>query len=628
MNNQPQKQQNTHKEEHKDIFDVILHKDKNEHSPHKVKKSTIRKRSSTVLQDILAPYAIQITTKNIRMSQDVYARTMFILKYPRYISQGWLTPLITMGKVMDVSISIEPIETKKILKQLERQLVGVEVEMMERQEKGLIRDPVLDAAYQNIEVLRDKLQTSEERMFRMGIYLTIYADNIEKLNDIENEIKSELESHLIYPKTALWQQKDGFNAVVPLGYDRLNVKNHFHTSPLSSVFPFVSFDLSSESGIMYGINRHNSSLVLFDRFSLENANTVTIGKSGGGKSYAVKLEIIRSLMLGTDVIVIDPENEYQHLTKVVGGSFFQLSLSSPDIINPFDLPEPGEDEEPQNVLRSNIINLLSLLKVMLGGNVPQEEEAILNEAINQVYASYDITPERTNFEGVTIPTISDLVSVLESMRGGESLAQQLGQYVTGIYAGLLNGQSNIEFNSRLTIFNVRDMEDTLRPIAMHLIIDHIWKKVKSNLKKRILIVDEAWWMLQYPESASFIFGIVKRARKYYLGVTTITQDISDFMKSDHGQAIITNSSLWMLMKQSPATIDTLQEVFNLTDEEKYMLLEANVGEGLFFAGTKHVSLKVIASYIEDQVITTDPEEVLKLQNAKKGSTTTNNQPQK
>ncbi len=598
-------------------IDLILGKNKKKKSPIKKTKATILKRSSAVLQDILAPSAVQVTSKHIRISKDVYARTMFILKYPRYIYQGWLTPLITMGKVMDISISLEPIETKKILKQLERQLVGVEVEVMERNEKGLIRDPVLDAAYQNIEILRDKLQTSEEKMFKMGIYITIYAKTIEDLNNVENTIKSELESHLIYSKNALWQQKDGLESIIPTGSDKLNVKNYFQTSSLSSVFPFVSFDLSSESGIMYGVNRHNSSLVLFDRFSLENANTVTIGKSGGGKSYAVKLEIIRSLMLGTDVIVIDPENEYQHLTKVVGGSFFKVSLSSSDIINPFDLPEPAPDETPQGVLRSTIINLLSLLKVMLGGDVEQADEAILNEAINQVYASYDITPERTNFEGVTIPTISDLVSVLESMRGGEALAQQLGQYVTGIYSGLLNGQSNIELDGRLIIFNVRDMEDTLRPIAMHLIIDYIWKKIRSKLKKRILIVDEAWWMLQYPESAAFIFSIVKRARKYYLGVTTITQDISDFMKSDYGKAIITNSSLWMLMKQSPATIDTLQDVFNLTDEEKYMLLEAGVGEGLFFAGTKHVALKVIASYIEDQVITTDPEEVLKLQNAKK-----------
>ena len=609
MSNQRKKQ-----DTHDDFFDSLFGGDKP--SPQRKKKSTIKKRSSDVLRDILAPPAIQITSKDIRMSQNVYARTIFVLKYPRYISQGWLTPLITMGKVLDISITVDSIETKKILKQLERQLVGVEVEMMERSEKGLIRDPVLDAAYQNIEILRDKLQTSEEKMFKMGLYITVYARTIEELNDIENTIKSELESQLIYPKNALWQQKDGFNSVIPAGEDRLDVKTHFQTTPLSSIFPFVSFDLSSESGIMYGINRHNSSLVLFDRFSLENANTVTIGKSGGGKSYAVKLEIIRSLMLGADVIVIDPENEYQHLTKVVGGEFFKMSLSSSDVINPFDLPDPSPDESAQDVLRSTIIDLLSLLQVMLGGDVSQADKSILNEAINQVYASYDITPGRTNFKGVTMPTMSDLVSVLGSMRGGELLAQQLGQYVSGIYAGLLNGQSNVEFKSRLIIFNVRDMEDVLRPVAMHLIINHIWKQVKSHLKKRILVVDEAWWMLQYPESASFIFSIVKRARKYYLGVSTITRDISDFMKSEYGKAIITNSSLWMLMKQSPATIDTLQDVFNLTDEEKYMLLEAAVGEGLFFAGTKHVALKVIASYMEDQVITTDPEEVLKLRNAK------------
>ncbi|MYE38360.1 MAG: DUF87 domain-containing protein [Candidatus Spechtbacteria bacterium SB0662_bin_43] len=580
------------------------------------KDISLHTRAERALKDVLAPQSITVTSNHIKLSDNVYARTLFVLHYPRYISQGWLTPLINMGKVIDISISIDAIPTEKILKKLQKQLVGVEVEMMERREKGLIRDPVLDAAYTNIEKLRDQLQTVQERMFEMGIYITLYAKTIEELDNLENEVRSDLESRLIYPKNALMQQKQGFNSVIPIGKDSLNVKTPFHTSPLSSVFPFVSFDLSGESGILYGVNRHNASLVLFDRFSLENANTVTIGKSGSGKSYAIKLEILRSLMMGSDVIVIDPENEYQYLAEATGGSFFRVSLTSSDIINPFDLPEPTADETPANILRSNIISLLSLFKVMLGGEVSHAQESLLNEAINQAYASYDITPNRTTFQGATIPTISDLASILESMSGGEEIAQQLGQYVSGIYSGLLNGQSNITLKGKLIVFNIRDMEDVLRPVAMHLIVNHIWKSIRSQLKKRILVIDEAWWLLQYPESASFLFGIVKRARKYYLGVTTITQDVSDFMNSDHGQAIITNSSIWLLMKQSPATIDSLQKVFNLTNEEKYMLLESSVGEGLFFAGTKHVALKVIASYVEDQIITTDPEQRMRIQQAK------------
>ena len=452
-------------------------------------------------------------------------------------------------------------------------------------------------------------------MFRFGLYLTLYGKSKEALDRMENEVRSELESRLVYAKQALYQQKEALASVLPYNDDRLLVTQPLNTSPLSSTFPFVSFDLTSDRGIMYGVNRHNSSLVLFDRFSLENANTIIIGKSGSGKSYAVKLEVLRSMMLGDDVIVIDPENEYQYLAQATGGSFFRVSLNSGDLINPFDLPDPSGDESPADVLRGNIISVIGLLKIMLGFMSP-EEESLLNEAINQTYASRDITPQRSSFAGVTPPTMADLQMVLASMRGGESLAQRLQKYTEGIYAGFLNGQSNVKLTGQLVVFNIRDMEDELRPVAMYLIVNHIWKSIRSQLKKRLLIIDEAWWMLQYPESASFLFGIVKRARKYYLGVTTITQDISDFQRSEYGQAIITNSSLQLLMKQSPATIDQLQGVFNLTDEEKFMLLEDNVGEGLFFAGTKHVAIKIIASYIEDQIITTDPEQRLKLQQAK------------
>jgi type IV secretory pathway VirB4 component len=580
----------------------------------KAKQKQAYEQAKRALYDVIAPASIKVTANSIQIG-DAHARTLFVLTYPRFLAQSWLTPIINMGRTVDVAIFINPIPTEEILKKLQNQLVSVEAEMMERDEKGLIRDPMIEASYQNIEDLRDRLQTSEEKMFRFGLYITLYGKSPEALDRMENEVRSELESRLVYAKQALYQQKEGLTTVFPYNNDSLLVTQPMNTSPLSSTFPFVSFDLTSDRGIMYGVNRHNSSLVLFDRFSLENANTIIIGKSGSGKSYAIKLEVLRSMMLGDDVIVIDPENEYQYLAQATGGSFFKVSLNSGDLINPFDLPEPTSDETPADILRGNIINVIGLLKIMLGYMSP-EEESLLNEAINQSYAAQDITPSRTSFEGVTPPTIGDLYNVLSSMRGGENLAQRLQKYTQGVYAGFLNGQSNITLTGQLVVFNIRDMEDELRPIAMYLIVNHIWKNVRKTLKKRLLIIDEAWWMLQYPESASFLFGIVKRARKYYLGVTTITQDISDFQRSEYGQAIITNSSLQLLMKQSPATIDQLQGVFNLTDEEKFMLLEDNVGEGLFFAGTKHVAIKIIASYIEDQIITTDPEQLMKLQQTK------------
>lgn len=573
-----------------------------------------RKEIRESLYSFLAPNSFKLGANHIQIG-GVYARTLFLSIDSPYIAQGWLSPIINLGYTIDISLFINPIPTEKMLKTLQRQLVNVEAEMMERNKKGLIRDPLLEAAYQNIEELRDKIQTAEERMFKFGLYITIYGKTLKEINDIENTINSELKSRLIYSRQALYQQRIGFDSCLPYNKNFLGITQPLNTLPVSSAFPFISFNLSGDNGILYGVNRHNSSLVIFDRFSLENANTVIIGKSGGGKSYSIKLEVLRSMMLGTSVIVIDPENEYQYLAQATGGEFFHVSLTSGDIINPFDLPEPTEDEAPADVLRGNIVTIISLLKLMLG-EMKIEEESILNEAILQTYASRDITPERKSFANVDLPTMNDLQAVLEGMQGGEILAQRLQQYTTGIYSGFVNGQSNIELNKQLIVFNIRDMEDILRPIAMHLIISHIWKNVRRELKKRLLVVDEAWWMLQYPESASFLFGIVKRARKYYLGVTTITQDVNDFLKSNYGEAIITNSSLQMLMKQSPATIDQLQKTFNLTDEEKFMLLEDNVGEGLFFAGTKHVAIKVISSYVEDQIITTNPQQLLIQQEVK------------
>jgi len=565
--------------------------------------------------DIVAPSSIEIGQTYFKLGERL-AKSYFIFSYPRYLSAAWLSPVINLNFPMDISFHLHPIETEKVLVQLRRKVTEIQAEISEREEKGLIRDPALEIAYQNMEELRNKLQTAQERMIRLSLYITVYGNTEEELREMETTLRSIFESRLIYIKPALYQQKEGFISCSPCGLDKLFISTIMNTGTLTSVFPFVSFDLSSNEGILYGINKHNMSLVLFDRFSLENANSAIFGVSGSGKSYAVKLEILRYLMLGVDVIIIDPENEYSALVNAVGGSYFNISLTSPHHINPFDLPTPRQDERPEDVLRSNIINLVGLLRIMLGGLTP-EEDGIIDRALVETYAAKDIMPNTDpKYWPERTPLMSDLEEVLSTMEGAESLVKRLQKYTRGAYAQFFNQPSNVSMKERLVVFGVRDMEEELRPMAMFIILRYIWKTVTSSLKKRILIVDEAWWIMKTEDGASFLFGTVKRARKYWLGVTTITQDANDFMRSVYGQPIITNSALKILMKQSPATIDVIQKTFNLTEEEKMLLLESPTGEGLFFAGLKHVAIKIIASYTEDQIITTSPEEVIKIKKAK------------
>ncbi len=580
--------------------------------------SKIFEKKAMELNDIIAPSSITISSDNLKLGK-MFAKSFFIFSYPRYLSTGWFSPIINLDDPMDISIFVHPIETGTILKQLRRRVTEVQAEISERQEKGLIRDPVLQTAYQDLETLRDRLQTAQERMFKLGIYLTTYGKSEQELKNIENTLRSMLESRLIYIKPALYQQREGFNSCAPYGLDQLQVHTSMNTGPLSSVFPFASFDLSSNEGILYGINRHNNSLILFDRFSLENANSILFAKSGSGKSYAVKLEVLRSLMIGVDVIILDPENEYEFLSDAVGGSFFNISLGSANHINPFDLPTPRKDEKPSDILRSNIINLVGLIRVMLGGLTP-EEDSIMDQALTETYAAKDITIKSDpSTWKENVPLMEDLEAILNTMEGTDSLVRRLRKFTKGTFSEFFNQKTNISTDNPLIVFGIRDMEDELRPIAMFIVMRYIWNKIRSELKKRILVVDEAWWIMQSEDGASFLYGMAKRARKYWLGVTTITQDVGDFMKSEYGKPIITNSSLQILLKQSPATIDLVKKTFNLTEEEKYLLLEAEVGEGIFFAGQKHVAIKVVASYTEDQIITTDPEQVLKIKKAKEES---------
>lgn len=563
--------------------------------------------------DIAAPSSIEVYPSYMRLEERL-VKTFFIFSYPRYISTGWFSPVINLDIPMDIALFVHPIDTGLILKQLRKRVTEVQAEIAEHENKGLVRDPQLETAYQDLESLRDKLQTAQERMFRLGVYLTVYADTEQELRDIELALRGLLESRLVYIKPALYQQKEGFISTSPYGLDEIEAHTPMNTGPISSIFPFTSFDLSSNEGVLFGINRHNNSLVLFDRFSLENANEIVFGVAGSGKSYAVKLEIIRSLMMGTDIIVLDPENEYKFLADAVGGLYFNISLTSPHHLNPFDLPAPREDERPSDVLRSNIINLVGLMRIMLGGLTP-EEDAIIDRALTETYAAKDITPD-TDFSKAEPPIMSDFEAVLQSMEGAESLVRRVQKFTRGSYAEFFNQPSNINLDNSLVVFGIRDMEDELRPIAMFIVLRYIWNKVRSSLKKRILVVDEAWWLMRSTDGASFLFGTVKRARKYWLGVTTITQDIGDFMQSTYGQPIVTNSAIRLLMKQSPATIEAVQKAFQLSEEETFLMLEGAVGEGVFFAGQKHAAIKVVASYAEHQLITTSPEELIKIKRAK------------
>lgn len=569
------------------------------------------------VRDLIAPAALRLNANHMIIG-GTYARTLFVIAYPRYLSTNWFSPIVNLDFPLDVAFFIHPADTRDVLKNLRKSATQVQSEIHLEAESGKIRDPMLETALQDIEDLRDRLQQGVEKFFRFGLYITLYAEDLKKLDKMAEEVEAILEAQLVYIKPAVLRMEQGFSSTLPLGNDELDAGNNLNTSPLSTTFPFVSADLSSNEGILYGINRHNNSLILFDRFKMENANMVVFAKSGAGKSYFVKLEILRSMMMGTNVIVIDPENEYKYLCEAVGGSFLKISLGSQAHINPFDLPKSHEGDDPSDVFRNTVANLIGLLHLMLGAVTP-EEDTILERAIREAYAVRDIT-ENANFQTLTaesFPTMSDLYEVLLNMEGGGSLSTRLEKYTEGIFSGFLNHQTNIKMENQIVVFNIRDLEEELRPVAMYVVLQLIWNEMRTNLRKRLVVVDEAWIMMQKDDAASFLFGIAKRCRKYYTGLTTITQDIGDFMASRYGKPIVANSSLQLLLRQSSSAIDVVTETFYLTEHEKMILLESNVGEGIFFAGPKHAALKVIASFSEDQLITSDPRQLLEIEQAKK-----------
>lgn len=565
----------------------------------------------TTLRDLISPSSIEIHSDYFRLGTK-YGRTMYVYGYPRSLYTGWLSSIINIDEVVDVSMYIYPVDTGVIMKNLQKKVTQLEASANINSEKGKVRDPELEAAISDAEELRDQLQVGAEKFFRYGLYITIYADSLDELQFVQHKIETIFGQQMVFSKVASSQQEQGMNSTMPQCTDQLQIRRNMNTGAISTSFPFTSADLTQEKGILYGINMHNNGLVIFDRFSLENANMVVFAKSGAGKSFTVKLEALRSMMVGTEVLIIDPENEYQKLCDAVGGAYIRLSLNSDVRINPFDLPKVIDAEDANDALRSNLVTLHGLFRLMLGSStdgsstLTPNEEADLDQALIDTYARAGITNDPLT-HGSTPPTIINLFDTLLHMGGtGPNLAQRLRKYTTGTFAGIFSQQSNIDINNQMVVFNIRDLEDELRPVAMYIVLSHIWNITRADQRRRLLLVDEAWQLMKYEDSANFLFSLAKRARKYYLGLTTITQDVEDFMSSKMGRAIVANSSMQLLLKQSSSAVDVLSDVFKLTDEERKRLSNFPVGQGLFFAGQNHVHVQIIASETEESLITTNP----------------------
>jgi len=570
----------------------------------------------TALRDFIAPSSIEFSNTFFQIGTR-YARTYYVYGYPRQVYTGWLSAMVNLDEIMDMSMYIYPVESQVVLENLRKKVTQLEAGIQIDSEKGRVRDPAKQVAILDAEEMRDKLQVGEERFFRFGLYFTLYGDSMDELQYVSHKVESLLGQQLVYSKAATSQQEQGLNSNVPQLVDQLQIRRNMSTGALSTSFPFTSADLTQENGILYGINMHNSGLVIFDRFSLENGNSVVFAKSGAGKSFLVKLEALRSMMFGTEIFIIDPENEYQKMCDAAGGAYVRLSLNSATRINPFDLPKVVDSEEADNALRSNLITLHGLLRLMMGGAQSEmqgatlpalapSEEADLDAALINTYAKAGISNDPLTHTADP-PTINDLYDTLLHMGGtGPQLAQRLRKYTSGTFAGIFSQPSNIDINNPLVVFNVRDLEDELRPVAMYIVLNYIWNKTKTDQKRRILIVDEAWQLMKYEDSANFLFSLAKRARKYNLGITTVTQDVEDFMGSRMGRAIVANASMQFLLKQSASAVDVLSDVFKLTNEERKRLSQFPVGQGLFFAGQNHVHIQVIASPTETGLITTNP----------------------
>ncbi len=558
------------------------------------------------VKDIIAPPAIEVDFDFIKIGAKFF-RTLFVVGYPRFVQANWLAPIINFEHTLEVSMYAYPVEAKGVLDDLKRKITEMEATIASDLQRGHVLDPTVQAALEDAQVLQEELVKGAERFFQFGLYITIPADSKEELETITKQVESTLGALLLVPKHASLEQENAFKTTLPQGTDHIFITRNMDTTSLATTFPFISSTLTSNTGVMYGINEHNGSLVIFDRFNQENANAVIFAKSGSGKSYLVKLEALRSLMFGTEIIVIDPEAEYKNLCEAIGGEYISFNFNSPAKINPFDLS--GVYEEGENELGLKILTLHGFLKVIMGDLTPSED-AILDKSLVATYKSKGITPDPATQRNEP-PLMEDLYKVLLGMEEPQAkgLADRIEKFVKGSLIGIFNQQSNININNTFTVFSIRDLEDEMRPIAMYLILDYVWTRIKNDIKKRILVVDEAWYLMQHPDSATFMYSIAKRARKYFLGLTTITQDVEDFLNTDYGKAIVTNSSIQILMKQSPAAIDKVADAFYLSEGEKHLLLAADVGEGIFFAGPNHVAIRIVASPDEHYLVTTKPQEI-------------------
>ncbi len=564
-----------------------------------------KQKTSFSVPDLIAPPSVEIDFNHIRIGEKFY-KTMFISGYPRFVSPNWLEPLIEFDHSMNVSMFIYPTSSADVLSDLRRKIAEMEATVSSQAEDGLDIDPKVKASLEDALSVQEELAKGMERFFQFSLYATLFSEKLDDLNEAAKGLKTTLNSILVDPKPATLQMEAGFKGSIPLGQDKLFITRNMDTTSLASTFPFTSAMLAQDKGVMYGINQQNGSLIIFDRFSLENGNEVVFGKSGAGKSYLIKLEAMRQFMFGTEIIIIDPEGEYSELTKTVGGEEVTFTSSSPIKINPFDLS--GIYEEGENELGLKILSLHGLLKIVLGKLDP-EHDAILDRALVETYRQKGITADPQTQKN-TPPLMEDLYKVLLGMEDkvAKDLALGLERFIKGSLSGIFNQQSNFDIKNPFTVFNIKALEEEIRPIAMHVILDFVWTKVRKSLKKRLLILDEAWYMMKYEDSASFVYGVAKRARKYYLALTTATQDVQDFLSTDYGKAILSNSSIQMLLKQSPTEIDLVAELFYLTAGEKQLLLSANVGEGLFFAGQSHVAMQIIAAPFEHKMITSNPQE--------------------
>lgn len=557
------------------------------------------------VRDIIAPPSIDIDFNHLKLGE-TFVRTIFVSGYPRFVGANWLSPLIDFPHTLTLSMFYYPVESRGVLDDLRRKLAELEATIKEDEKSGRVADPTVAAALEDARSLQEQLVKGTERFFQFSFYITISADSIEELEAVTKKVESTLGSLLLLSKRATLRMEEGFQSTIPTCLDKLKIMRNMDTTSIATTFPLTSSELTANEGILYGINEHNGSLIIFDRFSLENANTVVFAKSGAGKSYLVKLEALRSLMFGTEVMVIDPEKEYEQLARSIGGDFITFSPTSAAKINPFDMS--GTYEEGENELALKVLSLHTLFKIIMGQLSPAED-ALMDRALLETYAKKGITQDSTTHQNPS-PVMADLSAVLKSTPDGQPLADRVEQYVTGSLKGIFDQPSTVDIRNTFTVFSTRDLEEKVRPVAMYIILDFIWTRIRREIKKRILVVDEAWYLMQHPDSAVFMYSIAKRARKYYLGLTTITQDVADFLRSDYGKAIVTNSSIQILLKQHPAAIDEVSKAFYLSEGEKRILLAANVGEGLFFAGPNHVAMQVVASPDEHPLATSSPKEIL------------------